>query len=653
MAEVCLPNCVSNHHRLIRTIERSQHQYTASWETTVFSLGREWIQSCAKHPFCQEARPHADPMFRPTRLIKVTSPTSARLVETSKQETSDYLALSHCWGKPEPSKVFVALDSPEKMETRTHSLPVQELAKNFQDAIRITSGLGLQCLWIDSICIIQGDKADWEIESAKMGYVYANAICTISATASDNAHRGCFFPNENFRNDCTVGIDWRSSLVVGLPAPAGRGPKDVFQEKVEKAPVTTRAWTFQERILSKRVLHFSKGVLLFECSTMLATEYHSQGVPHTATHEDLHLPIKALLKTFRYENQIMALAANSVKRLFRCTLAGILPMPFVYALNVCSRLIVTLLGGTGGGAYTSTGSMLDNSYVMFPIESTQDDGLIGMRSAFQAVGDHPRHAWSVEEKLEFHQQWFELVDPYSARDLTNHTDRLVAIIGVATFIQEQTGTQFLAGLWGSSLMCNLLWICDMPNRTRGRSTMLPTWSWASVDGRIRHELTPDMASAQQTASNDKRLEDISPLVQPECWQVIALEEHSGIIYNAALVVNSCLLIELRDDEKFFPDIELDRDSEELYVMPIVGLNHGRYNNKKKRVYGIPVLSVGGKLDRIVYGIVLREVAERRGTFERVGYFSGLEAPVLERARRRVEKMNTSGDTLFASSSALA
>jgi hypothetical protein len=225
---------------LIHVVERDQHQCCAKLEESSFELGKRWIKSCEKHPFCQKARPHPDPSFRPTRLIKVTDPTNARLVETSEEETSAYLALSHCWGKPDATgkTTFVVLDSRETMDAWTASIPVEDLAKNFQDAIRITFGLGLEYLWIDSICIIQRDRADWEIESTKMGYVYANAICTISATASDNAHGGCFFPVERFQNDCVVGIDSCSSLTVGHPSSEGGGTRQMFRDKVELAPLT-------------------------------------------------------------------------------------------------------------------------------------------------------------------------------------------------------------------------------------------------------------------------------------------------------------------------------------------------------------------------------------------------------------------------------
>ena len=61
------------------------------------------------------------------------------------------------------------------------SFVVDNMPPLFQDAIVTTWKLGIQYLWIDSLCIIQDSKDDWEIESAKMGAVYRNAYVTIVA----------------------------------------------------------------------------------------------------------------------------------------------------------------------------------------------------------------------------------------------------------------------------------------------------------------------------------------------------------------------------------------------------------------------------------------------------------------------------------------
>lgn len=48
--------------------------------------------------------------------------------------------------------------------------------------------LGYCYIWVDSLCIIQDDRVDWEREAAKMGSVYENALLTIAATDARDAN---------------------------------------------------------------------------------------------------------------------------------------------------------------------------------------------------------------------------------------------------------------------------------------------------------------------------------------------------------------------------------------------------------------------------------------------------------------------------------
>ncbi len=45
----------------------------------------------------------------------------------------------------------------------------------------------------------------------------------------------------------------------------------------------------------------------------------------------------------------------------------------------------------------------------------------------------------VEEELQFHNRWLEVFGEYSARQLTVSTDKAIAIAGVASIVQENTG----------------------------------------------------------------------------------------------------------------------------------------------------------------------------------------------------------------------
>ena len=88
--------------------------------------------------------------------------------------------------------------------------------------------------------------------------------------------------------------------------------------------------------------------------------------------------------------------------------------------------------------------------------------------------------------------WTLVVTNYCGRNLTNSTDKLPALAGLAERYHNLTGDCYLAGLWKSQLLPSLLWIRDdihkifLANATE--RTLLdyraPSWSWASRDGNI-------------------------------------------------------------------------------------------------------------------------------------------------------------------------
>jgi hypothetical protein len=51
-------------------------------------------------------------------------------------------------------------------------------------AVSITRGLGINYLWMDTLCIIQDDVEDWEHEASKMDRVYQNSTLVIAASGA-------------------------------------------------------------------------------------------------------------------------------------------------------------------------------------------------------------------------------------------------------------------------------------------------------------------------------------------------------------------------------------------------------------------------------------------------------------------------------------
>lgn len=137
-----------------------------------FTIAKDWIRDCSEQ-HDNEMCPPIVPNDLPTRLVDVgvaDGSEDPKLVVPLNGQKGEYLALSHCWG---PSTVKERLLTKEAtLKTRMKSIPISSMPANFHDATIITRRLGYRYLWIDSLCIIQDSKSDWETESSNMGNIY-------------------------------------------------------------------------------------------------------------------------------------------------------------------------------------------------------------------------------------------------------------------------------------------------------------------------------------------------------------------------------------------------------------------------------------------------------------------------------------------------
>jgi Heterokaryon incompatibility protein (HET) len=177
-------------------------------------------------------------------------------------QTVEYATLSHCWGQEQ-----IITTTKNTFKSRQRGIPWECLSKTFREAIYITHKLGYRYIWIDSLCIIQDDKLDWEIESKKMASTYQNSVFTIAASKSADGNGGCFTSTpgltgeEPYHSD---GLSWRVPLPhVYEPPPRWHG----FDSSEYEWPLILRAWTLQEELLSSRVIYYGPYELLWQCST--------------------------------------------------------------------------------------------------------------------------------------------------------------------------------------------------------------------------------------------------------------------------------------------------------------------------------------------------------------------------------------------------
>ncbi|WKT53774.1 Heterokaryon incompatibility [Fusarium oxysporum f. sp. vasinfectum] len=83
--------------------------------------------------------------------------------------------------------------------------------------------------------------------------------------------------------------------------------------------------------------------------------------------------------------------------------------------------------------------------------------------------------------------WEGLIEKYSTCDLSYASDKLIAISAIAKKAAVEVPDRYVAGMWHHSLRGDLLWSVSSegdPVGSRYETYTAPSWSWASINGRI-------------------------------------------------------------------------------------------------------------------------------------------------------------------------
>jgi hypothetical protein len=257
-----LQNCALNHAQCVKTSFAPSLDFSESSLAGPEYRGYHFLDSELPSPEIH----HSKGSTLPTRLLDLgSSNSSIRLWKTPANAQGEYACLSHCWGPHQPLKS----ETSNIEEFMSHGILWTSLPKTFQDAINFTRKLGLQFLWIDSLCIIQNDSDDWNREAATMASIYQNSVITLSATGSADCHGGLFFERES-REVYVLNASSNQNIIVKARI---RHWDDKFTPDFEpdspakhhEFPLLNRAWAYQERLLAPRVLHFCRTELIWEC----------------------------------------------------------------------------------------------------------------------------------------------------------------------------------------------------------------------------------------------------------------------------------------------------------------------------------------------------------------------------------------------------
>ncbi|KAN0115270.1 HET domain containing protein [Hyaloscypha variabilis] len=244
-------------HYLAHTAKSTASDWT-------IGLAKFWLQSCINgHARCPKPSSHL-----PSRLLDLTEPSRARVIETHDLREVEYLTLSHCWGGAN----MLLLES-STANSLFSGVGLSTMPKTFRDAIHVTTRLGYNYLWIDSLCIMQDSAEDWSRESRTMHQIYRHSVCTIAALAAFNGQEGCFIKRNPLQyRDCDL------STITELPLRIQgeyirRHGDGGLQGSVLR--LRKRGWVFQEDLLSPRTLYFGEDGIRWECLEMNRDEAHN------------------------------------------------------------------------------------------------------------------------------------------------------------------------------------------------------------------------------------------------------------------------------------------------------------------------------------------------------------------------------------------
>ncbi|KAF7893886.1 hypothetical protein EAF00_007400 [Botryotinia globosa] len=479
----------------------------------VFSTASNWLSNCIqKHEACNSNNHETFP----TRLIFVAE-ESPRIVSTSDyQERLRYATLSHSWGSHEVIKLTT-----KNIGQLMKEIPLDSLPKTFEDAINITQKLGIDFLWIDSLCIIQNDDDDWQKEAALMSSVYGGSVITIAASSARDSTEGCFLKPPKFSGGL------RARITDG-----GRQRVQDFQNQAEyesstlRAHLGTRAWALQEKLLSPRTIHFGNRGAFWECRSLIASEF-------------------------------------------------------------------------------------------FPDE-------------FLDIFLHPL----VCRTRNYKPQWRQIVELYSAANLTYGKDKLPAFSGVAKLLNDENGDQYLAGIWRRKLEEQLCWRLAGSKASKRPLWRAPSWSWASIDGRVTWPTSSprflDARYAHVVDANttpysyDTFGQIIDGFIRLACSTMAA----GHIVFTETLDGAGCrgdpsISLNVRGQKKKFPicldcidDINQDY-ARLIYLVPLIGGPGatGRISSGNEWIRNLLVL-----------GIVLQDTDSGTGTYTRIGSFDFNDMP---------------------------
>ncbi|UPL03003.1 hypothetical protein LCI18_013937 [Fusarium solani-melongenae] len=195
------------------------------------TLINNWLMTCkSKHgEKCQSPPPDANTDHGSFRMIDLRSMC---IVDSSI--LPEFVALSYVWGRA-PTLRLLAENKSDLMKPGGLLAYWDQVPLTIRDAVTLVGMLGLQYLWVDSLCLVQDDKADMEGGIKAMDTVYEQALFTIIAADGSDARHGL----PGISSDTRPTVQKICEVVSGICLAVSQN----VRELLKATSYQTRAWT--------------------------------------------------------------------------------------------------------------------------------------------------------------------------------------------------------------------------------------------------------------------------------------------------------------------------------------------------------------------------------------------------------------------------
>ncbi|KAI1141147.1 HET-domain-containing protein [Hypoxylon sp. FL0543] len=267
------------------------------------SLIRCWLQRCENN------HSHCLPTMEPP---KSDGSSEFRLIDVERRcivpmpWNARYVALSYVWGQA--SNNILTTKTAEYLLI-PGSLTEKNTPLTIYDAMLFTERIGERYLWVDSACILQDDLSDKHSQLPHMARIYADAIMVLCVASSTNADDGLPGVRGKVRQAFQTVETINGVSLVNVQTDR--------RDALNRTVWSSRGWTFQEAIVSRRALIFTEHQVYWICPE----EFWCEDSLREVNYDDSHTAAKNF-SFWKYEFAIPCFpdcAASGRGSLVHCT----------------------------------------------------------------------------------------------------------------------------------------------------------------------------------------------------------------------------------------------------------------------------------------------------------------------------------------------